>query len=129
MRESIKKINLTSRAALAFVFLYHGLVSKIVFLDQSERAIVDAHHLSFSTETLLIISGAFEIALAFAIFFYRKSLLPIYVSIALLAMLFIDTVLFIPGLLTQAFSPITMNIACIALCLAVIESDYSAAKV
>lgn len=124
----INKIHVTSRAAVAFVLFYHGLVSKIIFLDDTERAITDVHKISLPTEVSLIIFGAFEILLALILFFYRKSLLPVYVTVVIMVLLLIDVVIFVPELLVQAFSPVTMNIVCIALCFIIIISSSPSKK-
>ncbi len=115
-----EKINLMSRTTLAFVFFYHGLVSKIIIMDDSEREIIEAHAFLSSSDAILLASGVAEIILATLLVIFRNSLLTIYLVIVILLLLLIDIALFTPHILFQAFSPVTLNMVCLVLCWVVI---------
>lgn len=106
--ETIARINFLSRAALAFVFIYHGLVPKILWLSQTEIAITNAHHLPSPLTPW--IAGVSELALGTCILILRWSLVPIYLSAVLLIGLLFDTLLMMPSLLVEAFNPVTINL-------------------
>ncbi len=107
----LSKINLTARFTLAFIFAYHGLVPKILWLSPIEALLTSAHNLDavfFSP-----IAGVFEIILACSIIILKKSLIPIYLAMALLIALLLDVMLIMPSLLIEAFNPVTINLATI----------------
>lgn len=107
------KINTIARFTLAFVFAYHGLVPKILWLSPVEAALTNAHHLD---ATLISpIAGVFEIILALSIIVFKKSIIPIYIAIALLFALLLDVMLIMPSLLIAAFNPVTINLVTIVI--------------
>ncbi len=115
-------INVTSRVTLAFVFLYHGLVPKILWLDSTEILLIELHNLSFDTAHVAMLAGLFEIVLAVFIVFYKKSLLPVYCSIILFVGLLIGVSIIQPSLLIKAFNPLTMNVMGISLAVIIVLS-------
>jgi len=116
MLNSLVKINLLARAGLAFVFLYHGLVPKILWLSTIERELVALHNPGIPADILSPVAGVMEILLALAIFFYRRSLLPVYAAAALLVVLLLDVALVKPALLAEAFNPVSINLVSLLLC-------------
>jgi hypothetical protein len=104
----LNQINLLSRYALAFVFIYHGLVPKILWLSPIESQLTNAHGLEASVISPL--AGVLEILLGLSIILIRKSLMPIYVAMLLLAGLLLDVIIIMPNLLIEAFNPVTINI-------------------
>lgn len=72
------------------------------------------------------IAGVLEILLALAIVFFRRSLVPVYIAgIALIALL-VDVMIVMPALLFEAFNPVTINIASIALaCIACVTHPFA----
>ena len=107
------KINLISRLSLAFVFFYHGLVPKILWLSPIEEALSVAHNLN--PNIISPIAGAFEILLALSIVLMRKTLIPIYIAVFALVVLLLDVAFIKPSLLIEAFNPVTINFVCIVL--------------
>ncbi|WP_308365323.1 MULTISPECIES: DoxX-like family protein [unclassified Microbulbifer] len=120
MHNSLIKINLIARLGLAFVFFYHGLMPKILWLSPIEKELVDLHNLGIPAAILSPLAGLSEILLALAIVFYRKSLLPVYAGAALLVVLLLDVALVKPGLLIEAFNPVSINIVTLVLCYLVV---------
>ena len=115
-------INTISRLSVAFVYFYHGLIPKIIWLDDVEVLMDEAHNIGIKSETIALIGGITEITLSLAIIFFKKSLLPIYLAIGLFVVLLIDVAIMLPELLIKAFNPLTINTVCLALCLIVIIS-------
>jgi len=109
----LRKINLIARYTLAFIFCYHGLVPKILWLSPLEASLANAHNL----DAVIVspIAGIFEILLALSIVLFKNSLIPIYLAVALLVGLLIDVMLIMPMLLIEAFNPVTTNLASIVI--------------
>jgi hypothetical protein len=105
-------IHACSRLAIALIWLWQGLLPKLLFNDADERAMMTASHLS----TMLVpIIGVIEIAIAAcAILSWRKRsffLLNILAMVVALASVAIMS----PSYLVAAFNPVTLNLAMIAL--------------
>jgi len=105
-------IHACSRLAIALIWLWQGLLPKLLFNDADERAMMTASHLS----TMLVpIVGVIEIAIAAcAILSWRKRsffLLNILAMVVALASVAIMS----PSYLVAAFNPVTLNLAMIAL--------------
>jgi hypothetical protein len=73
MENKLARIKLISRYGLAFVFFYHGLVPKIIWLSPIETQLVIAHNIDISASIISTIGGVFEILLAGSIIFFTKS--------------------------------------------------------
>jgi uncharacterized membrane protein YphA (DoxX/SURF4 family) len=106
-----------ARLALGIIFIYHGLVPKILFLSETEIQMIQAHGPHFPVETTALGAGLAEIALGIALLFLRNAAWPVVVAITTLIILLIDTALFSPQLLIEAFNPVSTNVAAIALCI------------
>lgn len=111
----ITHINMVSRVTLAFIFIYHGLVPKIIWLSSVEVSLTNAHNFGLSAELISTIAGVMEILLGLSIVLLRKSLAPIYISIIMLVVLLVDVALVMPMLLVDAFNPVTINVASIVI--------------
>ena len=109
----LSKINSIARFTLAFVFAYHGLVPKILWLSPVEASLTNAHNL----DAVIIspIAGILEIILALSILLFKNSLIPIYLAIVSLIALLLDVMLIMPSLLIEAFNPVTINLATIVI--------------
>ncbi len=105
-----------ARLALGIVFLYHGLVPKLLFLSPDEVRMIEAHAWPLSTLRVAQAAGAAEIVLALCILLLRRSRWPLWLAACSLVLLLIDVALFVPELLLGAFNPVSTNIAALALC-------------
>ncbi|MFJ3052555.1 DoxX-like family protein [Pseudomonas nitroreducens] len=105
-----------ARLALSLVFLYHGLVPKLLFLSPDEVRMIEAHGWPLSTQRIAEVAGAAEIVLALAILLLRRSRWPLWLAAAALVGLLVDVALFAPELLLGAFNPVSTNFAALALC-------------
>ena len=101
-----------ARYTLGFIFIYHGLVPKILFLSQTELAINQAHaFLEVTPERIALLGGVTEIVLGLLIVLYRQAIWPVLLAMLGLALLLLDIMLMMPSLLVEAFNPVTINIA------------------
>lgn len=101
-----------ARYTLGFIFIYHGLVPKILFLSQTELAINQAHHfLGIAPEKIALLGGVAEIGLGLLIVLYRQVIWPVILAMLGLVLLLLDIMIMMPQLLVEAFNPVTINIA------------------
>ena len=107
----LARIHAAARAVLAFVFIYHGLVPKILWLSPTEAALAGAHGLY--APIISPIAGVGEILLGGALLLFKRTLVPVYAAIASLVVLLLDVAIMMPALLTEAFNPVTLNLAVI----------------
>jgi uncharacterized membrane protein YphA (DoxX/SURF4 family) len=105
-----------SRAVVAFVWIYHGLVPKLLSANPDEAMMLQAagvapEHLGIVLKAI----GFGEVAFGLALITTRWARF-IFVVTALLMIVALTTVaLSSPAYLTAAFNPVTLNIAIIAL--------------
>lgn len=98
-----------------FMFAYHGLVPKLLWLSQGEQTMIQAHGIH-QVALFAYGAGAAEIGLALWLLLSRRSAWPLIVASAALASLLLDVAIFNPGMLREAFNPVTLNVAGLALC-------------
>jgi hypothetical protein len=110
----LSAIHATSRLVVALIWLWQGLVPKLLFNHADERAMMAASHMNLA---LLPIVGLLEIAMAAcAILTWRRRsffLFNIFAMVAALA----NVAIVSPSYLVAAFNPVTLNMAMIALSL------------
>lgn len=109
------RINWIARGGLAFMFAYHGLVPKLLWLSQGERAMIQAHGIE-QVQLFATLAGVGEIALAIWILLSPRSIWPLVVAATALAGLLVDVAVFSPSILREAFNPVSLNVAGLALC-------------
>ena len=109
------RINWIARGGLAFMFAYHGLVPKLLWLSQGERAMIQAHGIE-QVQLFATLAGVGEIALAIWILLWPRSVWPLVVAATALAGLLVDVAVFSPSILRVAFNPVSLNVAGLALC-------------
>ena len=112
---TLMRINWIARGGLAFMFAYHGLVPKLLWLSQGERAMIQAHGIE-QVQMFATLAGIGEIALAVWILLSPRSAWPIAVAATALAGLLLDVAVFSPAMLREAFNPVSLNVAGLALC-------------
>ncbi len=112
----LDRINLVARRALAFMFLYQGLVPKLIFPSEMELLLVQLHGLPIDAIIISTLGGVLEIILAGLLIFMRRSLIPVYLATTLLLVLLIDVAVVKPELLIEAFNPVSINMVSLALC-------------
>jgi len=103
---------LLARYTLGFIFIYHGLVPKILFISETELALNRAHgFLGVAPERIALMGGVAEIVLGVLIVLYRQAIWPVGLAMLGLLLLLLDVALMLPQLLVEAFNPVTINIA------------------
>lgn len=112
----LQRFALLARWGLALLFLYHGLVPKLLWLSVDERLMIAAHGLT-QVELVATLAGSAEIVVALILLGVRQSRWPLAVAALLLAGLLVDVALFTPSLLIQAFNPLSTNLVALCLCL------------
>ncbi|MDH4568594.1 DoxX family membrane protein [Pseudomonas sp. BN414] len=112
----LRRFAMLARCGLALLFLYHGLVPKLLWLSSDERLMITAHGLTH-VELVATLAGLAEIILALILLGVRQSRWPLALAALLLAGLLLDVALFTPGLLIQAFNPLSTNLVALCLCL------------
>ena len=112
---TLVRINWIARGGLAFMFGYHGLVPKLLWLSEGERTMIHAHGIE-QVQLVAMLAGVGEIALALWIVLSPRSAWPIAVAAISLAGLLVDVAVFSPALLREAFNPVSLNVAGLALC-------------
>lgn len=109
-------VHTVSRVALAFVFLWHGLVPKLLVRQEDELALLRDSGLSTDAAVRAVaIVGVAEVAYAIALLvLWRVRALPLIAAVAMLVItpgLLIGSPRFIPA----AFNPVTLNLSTAAL--------------
>lgn len=118
-----------ARVTLGFLFLYHGLVPKILFLSPTEILMIQAHNVDLPHEAVAVGAGIAEVLLGLALIMARSRTWPVTVALVAFLLLLLDVALFSPQLLVEAFNPVSTNIAAIGLCIiALIEHRKGLAK-
>jgi hypothetical protein len=112
---TLVRINWIARGGLAFMFAYHGLVPKLLWLSQGERTMIQAHGIE-QVQVFVTLAGVGEVVLALWILLSPRSAWPIAVAAAALAGLLVDVAVFSPAMLREAFNPVSLNVAGLALC-------------
>ncbi len=110
------QVNLISRLLLGFLFIYHGLVPKILWLSAAEVYLVDISGIGISATYISPLAGIIEILLGCAIIFLRKLDMVIYAAAGALLGLLAYVAVMSPNYLVDAFNPVTTNILGMGLC-------------
>lgn len=106
-----------SRLGIGFIWLYHGLIPKLIFCDPTEVALVEAGPVLHSVQTTILIAGVGEVVLGLLVLLFWFSRWPIILSALIFAMLMIGGVSMSPSSAVQAFNPVTLSGSAILFCL------------
>lgn len=109
-------ISFVSRLLLGFLFIYHGLVPKILWLSAVEIHLVSISGFDIPANIASPIAGIGEIVLGSIIIFSKKSNIPIYIAAVALVTLLFFVGLASPEYLIGAFNPVTTNILGLGFC-------------
>lgn len=104
------------RWMLAFVFIYHGLVPKLLVLSPVEVQMVEAAGLGLNAQVISPLAGVAEVLLGLLILFGWFGRWPVLAAGAGLVGLLGYVVLFAPMLLIGAFNPVSTNLPAVLLC-------------
>lgn len=106
-----------SRIAIAFIWLYHGLIPKLIFSHATELELVEKGPVIGTPEITIMIAGIAEVIVGLCVVVLWKSKWPIYLSLAGFAMLLMGAAVVSPGHAVHAFNPITLTVSAIIFCL------------
>lgn len=109
-------ISFISRLSLGFLFIYHGLLPKILWLSPVETHLVSLSGLDLPANIVSLLAGIGEVLLGGSIIFFRKSIIPIYVAVVVLLLLLLFVGLVSPKYLVEAFNPVTTNMLGLSFC-------------
>ncbi|MFT5299803.1 MAG: hypothetical protein ACI87E_001760 [Mariniblastus sp.] len=98
-----------SRIGIIFIWLYHGLVPKLLFRDPTELALVELGPTLHSAETTVLIAGAIEVVLGLVVLIYWSQRWPVWLSVLLFTALLIGGVALKPSGAVEAFNPVTLS--------------------
>ena len=98
-----------SRVAIGLIWLYHGLVPKLIFRSVTELDLIQRGPIVGSPETTLFLAGIGEVVLAVCVFLFWRHTWPAVVSIAAFGLLLIAAMVMAPETATHAFNPVTLS--------------------
>ena len=105
-----------ARWTVAFVFLYHGLVPKLLLVHPSEVDLVSATPTMGLDPVLLVrLAGVAEVALALMIVVFWQRAWPLYLAALALVFLMVATLIFVPAISVAAFNPVSLTVTTLAL--------------
>ncbi|WP_236212450.1 DoxX-like family protein [Metapseudomonas otitidis] len=104
-----------ARWGLALLFLYHGIVPKLLWLSPGELEMIRAHGFE-QARLLAALAGVAEVVLALALLVVRRRRWPLALSALALVGLLVDVAMVAPGFLVQAFNPVSTNLTALFLC-------------
>ena len=120
-----------ARITLAFIWLYQGIVPKLLFPDTGERAILEHTHLFPGAEgTLLRAVGIGEALFGMSFLLCWHSRKPLFANIALMILLAGGAWFSQPSLFVAPFNPATLNLSLIVLAMIAIfmQKDLPTAR-
>ena len=112
---TINSYNL-SRFAIAFIWLYHGLVPKLIFQHATELELINKGPVLGTAELTLMLAGIGEVALGVLVIVFWNRIWPVYLSLFGFTVLLIASVAISPGHAVHAFNPITLTVSAILFC-------------
>ena len=127
--------NKLARFTLAFIFIYQGLVPKLIFLDKTELYINQKHldllpAQNFIDAVLMAqLAGIGEIMLGLLLIIFHRKNWPVWFSFGFFGFLLLDIIVLAPELLTGAFNPLSTNIAGMLLAYMAIQPKVNSWKI
>lgn len=104
------------RIVVAFVWIYHGLVPKLLGPHPDETAMNMALGISEARAAQLsIVAGVIEIGFGVMIILLWRSRWPLLLTVWSMVGLLVFSLYVYPGLASAAFNPVTTNVAVLAL--------------
>ena len=103
--------------AIAFIWLYHGLVPKLIFQHATELELINKGPLIGTAETTLFLAGIGEVLIGICVLVFWARIWPVYFSLAGFAVLLVASVAISPEHAVHAFNPITLTLSAIFFCL------------
>jgi len=114
MRQSL--IYGVSRIAVALIWIYHGLIPKLLFRHADELALIRAA--GIPEQNLAVVIGGLglaEVALGLVLLIAWHTRVLLVLTILLMILALVSVAIQAPGYLAAAFNPVTLNLAVVAL--------------
>ena len=102
-----------ARGAVVFVWLWHGLVPKLLARDAAERLMLRQTGMP---ESVVVPIGVAEILFGLWMLFAWRSRWPLAASVAAMVLALLEVAWRSPEFVTAAFNPVTLNVCVIVLC-------------
>ena len=110
------RIHAVARLTLAFVFVWHGVVPKLLFPHPDEaRMLMDGGVSAELAPRLVTALGVFDVALGLALLVFWRTRALLVVPIVLVCGFTAGVALFSPQFIGAAFTPVTFNLCVAAL--------------
>ena len=112
----IRRIHMVARGTLAFAWIWHGLVPKLIRRHPDE--ITPLIGMGTDEETawfIVTISGLAEIVFGLLLFFLRRARRPLWLTMIAMSGLLLGVLATAPELIGGAFNPVTLNVLMIAI--------------
>ncbi len=107
---------LVARGTVAFVWLYHGLVPKLLYRSPDElKMLIDAGIPGSHALRVMSLLGSAEVSFAMILLIFWKSRWPLWVTALAMILGIIAVAVESTGYLSAAFNPVTLNLAVAAL--------------
>ena len=114
MRRSL--VYLTARLAVAFVWLYQGIVPKLIFRHPDELAMLRDAGLSAPAARIACVGiGCFEVAVGLALLLVWRSRVPLWLTLVAMPIAALAVAVNSPRFLVAAFNPVVLNLSVFAL--------------
>lgn len=104
-----------SRVTVFSIWIYHGLVPKLLFCDPSEIALVNQGPVVYSAEFTTRLAGVAEILIGLAVVIWWRHKWPMWLSLLSFGGLLLGALCIDLSLAKQAFNPVTLSVAAMAL--------------
>lgn len=102
-----------ARVCVAFIWIWHGLIPKLLFRDAGELTMLREAHIPLHWVAAI---GIAEIALGLVVLLTWNRRAALVVSAVLMVVATLGVALHSPEYLSAAFNPVTLNLAVAALC-------------
>lgn len=110
-------VHALTRFSAAFVWIYHGLIPKLLFLSVDEiKMMLQASVPPDAVPTLISIIGWLELGFGLSFLVFCKARWPFWASIILMLLALLGVAIHSPAYLTAAFNPVTLNLLLISIC-------------
>ena len=114
-----------ARLTLAFIWLYQGVVPKLLFRNTGELVLLQHSHLFPGREaTILSLVGVAEIFFGALLLWRWNERFPLLLNIILLVALGAGALLSQPAVFVAPFNPLTLNLAMVALSVVALVSAH-----
>jgi len=105
-----------SRLTVAFIWIYHGLIPKLLFDHRDESAMLLAHGVSAGgVRGLIVAAGVAEVAFGLLVLIAWRARIFLVLTIIAMIVALVSVAVGSPDILVAAFNPVTLNVAVIAL--------------